>query len=183
MWEKAKITIQELDWKPSDKGLIELLWDTFGGTINEQGYKVLDSHIGAIYGDSITIERCEQICERLKAKGFASTNIVFGVGSYSMGYATRDNQGGAVKSTYVEINGEGVEIFKDPVTDDGTKKSAKGLLKVVLDDSTGVDVLKLQDQCTIEEEKEGLLSTIFLDGVFYNPTSLTAIRTKIDSQI
>lgn len=62
------------------KGVIELLWDTFGGTINEQGYKVLDSHIGAIYGDSITLERAEAICERLKAKGFASTNIVLGVG-------------------------------------------------------------------------------------------------------
>jgi len=81
---------------PEQKGVIELLWDVFGGTINEQGYKVLNSHIGAIYGDSITLERAEQICERLKAKGFASTNIVLGIGSYSMGYATRDQQGGAV---------------------------------------------------------------------------------------
>ena len=62
------------------KGVIELLWDVFGGTINEQGYKILDSHIGAIYGDSITLERAEEICKRLEAKGFASTNIVFGVG-------------------------------------------------------------------------------------------------------
>ena len=42
---------------PEAKGVIELLWDIFGGTINEQGYKVLDPHIGAIYGDSITPER------------------------------------------------------------------------------------------------------------------------------
>ena len=76
---------------PSEKGVIELLWDVFGGTINEQGYKVLDSHIGAIYGDSITLERADEICKRLKAKGFSSTNVVLGVGSYSMGYATRDN--------------------------------------------------------------------------------------------
>lgn len=65
---------------PSDLGVIELLWDIFGGTTNEQGFKVLDSHIGAIYGDSITMERATQICERLKAKGFASTNIVLGIG-------------------------------------------------------------------------------------------------------
>jgi len=139
---QEKITINE--WK----GVIELLWDIFGGTINEQGYKVLDPHIGAIYGDSITLERAQAICERLKAKGFASTNIVLGIGSYSMGYATRDNQGGAVKSTYVEVECSGYpedtspetlepsawtecrEIFKDPITDDGTKKSAKGLLCV-----------------------------------------------------
>jgi nicotinamide phosphoribosyltransferase len=62
------------------KGLIESLWDIFGGPINSKGYKELDSHIGAIYGDSITIERAEQICQRLKDKGFASTNWVAGIG-------------------------------------------------------------------------------------------------------
>jgi nicotinamide phosphoribosyltransferase len=56
---------------PEEKGVIELLWDVFGGTVNEQGYKVLDPHIGAIYGDSITIDRADEICERLEAKGFA----------------------------------------------------------------------------------------------------------------
>ena len=161
-------------------GVIELLWNIFGGTINEQGYKVLDSHIGAIYGDSITIERCEQICERLKAKGFASTNIVLGVGSFSMGYATRDNQCGAVKSTAIVNNGELVEIFKDPVTDDGTKKSAKGLLSVVLDDSTEKDELKLHDQCTWEEEQQGLLLPLYKDGKFLRRTKFNQIKERIN---
>ncbi len=76
-----------------EKGVIELLWNVFGGTVNEQGYKVLDSHIGAIYGDSITRERAIDICERLKAKGFASTNIVLGIGSYTYQYNTRDTFG------------------------------------------------------------------------------------------
>lgn len=163
-------TWEETD-DPECKGVIELLWDTFGGTINSQGYKVLDPHIGAIYGDSITLDRAEQIIERLKAKGFASTNIVFGVGSYSMGYATRDNQGGAVKSTYVEINGEGVEIFKDPITDDGTKKSAKGLLSV----QNG----ELIDQCNAEQEAKGELETIFENGSFRKTTTLAEIRSKL----
>lgn len=160
------------NWKsPENKGVIEILWDIFGGNINDQGYKMLDSHIGAIYGDSITLERAEQIIERLKAKGFASTNIVFGVGSYSLGYATRDNQGGAVKSTAVEINGELVEIFKDPITDDGTKKSAKGLLQV----KNGV----LKDQCTWEEERDSDLKTIFINGDFTYETTLTNIRKRL----
>ena len=67
-------------WTPQEKGVIELLWDIFGGTINEQGYKVLNPHIGAIYGDSITLERADEICRRLENKGFASTNVVFGIG-------------------------------------------------------------------------------------------------------
>lgn len=78
---------------PSCKGVIELLWDIFGGTINEQGYKVLDPHIGAIYGDSITPERQRQIYERLAAKGFAATNIPLGVGSYTYQMNTRDTLG------------------------------------------------------------------------------------------
>jgi nicotinamide phosphoribosyltransferase len=157
------------------KGVIELLWDVFGGTINEQGYKVLDSHIGAIYGDSITIERANEICTRLEAKGFASTNIVLGVGSFTYQFNTRDTFGFAMKATYVEVNGEGREIFKDPITDDGVKKSAKGLLRVAGDETC----MLLEDQCTWEHEATGKLKTIYLNGQFENQTTLTAIRARL----
>jgi len=162
--------------EPSYKGVIELLWDVFGGIVNEQGYKVLDSHIGAIYGDSITIERADEICKRLESKGFASTNVVLGVGSYSMGYATRDNQGGAVKATYVEVSGEGREIFKDPITDDGTKKSATGLLCV---EELPDGKIGLYDKVSWNTEDTGLLQTIYKNGEFYNTTTLSEIREKL----
>jgi nicotinamide phosphoribosyltransferase len=161
--------------KPEVKGVIELLWDVFGGTINEQGYKVLDSHIGAIYGDSITIERAEEICKRLEAKGFASTNIVLGVGSFTYQYNTRDTFGFAMKATYVEVNGEAREIFKDPITDDGTKKSATGLLQVVKEDT----VYQLNDKVDWKKEASGELQTIYLNGQFENQTTLTQIREKL----
>lgn len=143
-------TIEEYKKTSKYKGVIELLWDLFGGTVNEQGYKVLDTHIGAIYGDSITTERAEEICKRLEAKGFASTNIVLGVGSFTYQYNTRDTFGFAMKATYCEVSSkeekcpfnftsrctydrcdckkkiEGREIFKDPITDDGTKSLLKG---------------------------------------------------------
>ena len=160
---------------PKYKGVIELLWDVFGGTINEQGYKVLDSHIGAIYGDSITIDRANEICARLEAKGFASTNIVLGVGSFTYQFNTRDTFGFAMKATYVEVNGEGREIFKDPITDDGIKKSAKGLLRVAGDETC----MLLEDQCTWEDEVTGKLQTIYKDGEFYNQTTLTEIRERL----
>jgi nicotinamide phosphoribosyltransferase len=158
------------------KGVIELLWDVFGGTINEQGYKVLDSHIGAIYGDSITIDRADEICERLEAKGFASTNVVLGIGSFTYQYNTRDTFGFAMKATYVEVNGEGREIFKDPITDDGTKKSATGLLAVYDNYEGG---LTLIDKASWETENEGKLKTIYKDGNFYNETTLTQIKNKL----
>jgi len=164
--------------EPKVKGVIELLWDVFGGTVNEQGYKVLDPHIGCIYGDSITLEKAEQICMRLKDKGFASTNVVLGVGSYSLGYATRDNQGGAVKAVYCEVNGVGREIFKDPITDDGTKKSAKGLLRVDKD-FLGKDYI-LMDEVTWDEERTGLLKEIYSCGIFHSVTTLHEIRARLN---
>ncbi len=211
MWENAKITIEELEWKPSDKGVIELLWDIFGGTINEQGYKVLDSHIGAIYGDSINPERQVEIYKRLEAKGFAATNIVLGVGSYTYQMNTRDTLGFAAKGAWFEVkedtndydgdefdtglpcyNGKATSynIYKDPVTDDGTKKSLKGLLKVTnkceCSETAAIECgSKCKDiyvitECTPEEENEGLLQVIYEDGKFFNTTTLDEIRERIN---
>ena len=160
---------------PSAKGVIELLWDVFGGTVNEQGYKVLDSHIGAIYGDSITIDRANEICERLEAKGFASTNVVLGIGSFTYQYNTRDTFGFAMKATYVEVNGEGREIFKDPITDDGTKKSATGLLHV----TKLMNNYLLIDKVSWPEEDGGELMQLYKDGKFYMNTTLTQIKEKL----
>lgn len=161
------------------KGVVELLWETFGGQTNDKGYKELDPHIGAIYGDSITVARATQICERLKAKGFASTNVVLGIGSYTYQYNTRDTFGFAMKATYGEVDGKGREIFKDPITDDGTKKSAKGLMKIELKDG----VYTLKDQVSWEEEKQGELKEVFRDGKLLLEHSLQEIRQRLKEQI
>ena len=166
---------------PAEIGVIELLWDVFGGTVNKQGYKVLDPHIGAIYGDSITIERADEICRRLEAKGFASTNVVLGIGSFTYQFNTRDTFGFAMKATYCEINGEGREIFKDPITDDGTKKSATGLLCVTRDEYNGDYVL--MDRVDWETSKGGELKTIYRDGKFENTTTLSEIRENLKKNI
>jgi nicotinamide phosphoribosyltransferase len=188
------LTNEEIDEDvhiPTFKGVIELLWDVFGGTVNEQGYKVLDPHIGAIYGDSITIDRADEICARLEAKGFASTNVVLGVGSFTYQYNTRDTFGFAMKATYVEVTHkaesgspefavEGREIFKDPITDDGTKKSATGLLCVEdLPDGT----IGLYDKVSWATEDSGILQTIYRDGEFFNQITLSQIRETLSKQI
>ena len=166
---------------PAEIGVIELLWDVFGGTVNKQGYKVLDPHIGAIYGDSITIERADEICRRLEAKGFASTNVVLGIGSFTYQFNTRDTFGFAMKATYCEINGEGREIFKDPITDDGTKKSATGLLSVTRDEYSG-DYM-LMDRVDWQTSRGGELKTIYRDGKFENTTTLSEIRENLKKNI
>lgn len=177
------------------KGVVECLWDIFGGTVNKQGYKVLNSHIGVIYGDAITRERAKAICERLKAKGFASTNIVFGIGSYTYNYNTRDIFGFAMKATYGELSREyqhplgttnagkketftdAREIFKNPITDDGEKKSAKGLLSIPNTLKDGE--IWLKDQCSWAEEGKGQLQTVFKDGKLIKEVTLTQIRERL----
>jgi len=157
-----------------NKGVVQLLWDTFGGHINEKGYKELDSHIGAIYGDSITIERATQICEGLKKNGFASTNVVLGIGSFTYQYNTRDTFGFAMKATYGEVDGLGRDIYKDPITDDGTKKSARGLIKITKEKGT----YKLTDRVSWDEEKEGELKEVFRDGKMLVDLSLADVRAR-----
>lgn len=160
---------------PENKGAIQCLWEIFGGTTTAMGYKILNSHIGLIYGDSITLTRAQEILSKLEKKGFASGNVVFGVGSFTYQYVTRDNFGFAMKATSGVVNGERRDIFKDPKTDDGTKKSAKGLLRVERENNT----LVLYDQQTQEQETCGELMKVFEDGWFYNECSISEIRKRI----
>lgn len=170
----------EVEATPESKGLIECLWDTFGGTVNDDGLKLLDSHIGAIYGDSITLERQDQIIKKLVAKGFVPS-VVLGIGSFTYQYVTRDTHGSAVKATDVQFGtGNHQPIFKDPKTDK-SKKSAKGLLKVVRVDGR----LTLQDNVTMEEflQDDNELQPIFKNGVLVKETSLKEIREVVNSQL
>lgn len=162
---------------PEFKGAVECLWDIFGGSETEKGFKLLHERVGLIYGDSITLGRAEAICNRLKAKGFASTNVVFGIGSYTYQYITRDTFGFAMKATWGQVNGEGREIMKDPITDRGDKKSAKGLLRVTETD----DGYELKDQCTAEEQLEGDLRVVFMDGTTLNYTTFSEIKERLAS--
>jgi hypothetical protein len=91
-------------------------------------------------------------------------------------YNTRDTFGMAIKATYGRINGAPVDMYKDPKTDSGMKKSAKGLLRVNAD-------LTLSQQVTLSEERQGLLKTIFLDGETQNFQTLAQIRERLLSNL
>ncbi len=157
------------------KGAVEALWDIFGGEVSPQGYKTLNPKIGLIYGDAITLERCKQICERLKAKGFASTNVVYGIGSYTYQYNTRDTFGFAVKSSLVSINGQEKEIFKDPKTDNGVKKSLKGRVVVVKENGK----LVAKDQQPNVHNDQDQLKVVFNNGKLKVEHTLNEIRERI----
>lgn len=167
-----------LEKTPESKGLIEVLWDMFGGTITDKGYKLLDEHIGAIYGDSITLERQREILQRLMDKGFAS-KVVLGMGSYTYQYVTRDTHGSAVKATSIVKDGRRVPIFKSP-KGDASKASAKGLLWVGYNQEGKVI---LESDVSEEREAKGLFEVIFEDGIMVNERSLHDVRRLIKNQI
>lgn len=168
-----------------NKGVIELLWDIFGGTINEKGYKVLDSHIGCIYGDAITLERADEICARLESKGFASSNIVFGIGSYTYNMNSRDTFGFALKSTYAVKDGKEVFLFKNPITDSGEKKSQKGMVVVFKNQETKEitykDGLYYDEKQGYSDVKVELLKPLFKNSKLLRTTTLNEIRNMLSS--
>ena len=188
------VRIEEYTPTAEDMGTVWALWQTFGGTINAKGYKVLDPHVKAIYGDSITPYRCEQIYRRLEQKGFAINNVVLGVGSFSMmclenyndekdefTYSpyTRDTFGIAVKATYAEdADGNPIMIYKQP-KDCDWKKSQKGCCIVTHDEYgnyTYEDGLTWED---VEETDNNELVPVFKDGKMIREWNLDGIRTRM----
>lgn len=151
-------------------GCIRILDKHFGSHVNEKGYRVISDSVGLIYGDSITLERCKSICSRLREMGFSTSNVVFGVGSFTYQYNTRDTFSIACKATWAQVDGVGRDIFKDPVTDDGTKKSACGLLCVYQEG----DCMRVKDRCSREEEEATILEEVFFDGI-YKSTSWESV--------
>jgi nicotinamide phosphoribosyltransferase len=173
------ISDEAKDWRtnPAYFGAIEILAEIFGTTENYAGFKELDSHIGLIYGDGMYEARIRDINARLKAKGFASTNWVAGIGSYSYQMVTRDTFGSAVKATFVEVNGKGRNIQKNPKTDDGTKKSATGRLAV---GTYANGNLYLIQGATDEEIERSVLQPVFRDGEFLKVQSFADVRANLE---
>lgn len=177
-----------------DKGMVESLYELFGGYINSKGYKVMNPKLKAVYGDSITIPRAKEIYKRLEEKGFAANNVSLGVGSFSMECLeedgvlkpfTRDSFSIAVKATYCIYNDNGEEkeifIYKDPKGCSG-KKSLKGLCRVVEDYKEMKVVQELNRQQYDALEPASLFVNYFKDGIV-NKYSFKDIRSRMEDNI
>lgn len=164
------------------KGLIQRLYEIFGGTKNEKGFIEIDSHIGAVYGDSITPERAIAICEGLMKKGFVTVSVGLGIGSYTYQYMTRDTLGFALKGTAEIINGEFRAIYKDPATDsDKFKKSQKGMVAVVFEDGDYKLIDNLTPE-TINDIKGNQLEDVFVNGEFVRTQTFDEIRERVANE-
>ena len=173
------------------KGVVESLYDYFGGTVSSKGYKVLTEQIGCIYGDSIDFDVCKEICRRLKEKGFASSNFVVGLGSACYSYGVnRDTFNFATKATQMVVGGEFVNVKKDPITDSGMKTSTSGHITLIANkegaiigymDADGEHILKRDESETKDKiVSEDIMQPIFLNGEVVNETSFPQVKETLD---
>jgi nicotinamide phosphoribosyltransferase len=166
---------------PEFKGALRLLDEKFGSTTNSKGYKVLNPKIGLIYGDGFYYERLERTFAKMREIGYASSNLVIGIGGLLLQQHNRDEQGFAIKATYSENCGNQMELMKDPVTDH-KKKSLCGLIKLVrMDDGDGTRQYNTIDKVSWKEEEASYLSPVFKNGKLLREYSLKDIRTRLAS--
>ena len=169
-------------------GTLNLLWDIFGGTVNAKGYRVLHPSIGIVYGDAITIARCESICKRMMEMGYAVENVVFGIGSYSMQLRTRDSQGWAYKLTYCETGEKPIMVFKDPKTDkNSVKRSQRGMVRVYQDETGNIMFQDGYFRGMPEKEyqeylEDNMLEPVFENGKLVKEDSFSAIRERLHGE-
>ncbi len=157
-------------------GVVRLLGDTFGTTLNDAGFRRLDPHVGAIYGDGINLQRAEDITRGLEAQGWESVTSVLGIGSYSFQGNTRDTFNSAQKTLWAMVNGNAYNIFKDPITDDGTKKSATGRVAVL---RSMEGELYLIQKATPAQEALSLLRPVWENGQFIKRQDFQDVRRTL----
>ena len=124
----------------------------------------------------------------MEKRGFAATNIVFGVGAFcfhalfdeddKMTVITRDTFGMAMKATYGVFGDKKLFIFKDPKTDEGNlKKSHKGCCQVVdNEDGTFTCHDELMKYCP---EVFTELKTVFRNGTLTKFQNFMDIRRRL----
>lgn len=153
--------------------LLNILWRQFGATINGKGYKVLADGVRVIQGDGINQQSIRNILDAVLKSGFSAENVNFGMGGALLQQLDRDTQKFAFKCSWAEVDGRGVDVFKQPATD-GVKKSKKGRLELI-ETETGLRTVTREQLSGTK--KYSLLETVFLNGDIIREQSLEEIRT------
>lgn len=153
--------------------LLEMLWDGFGGTETDKGYKVLDTHVRVLWGDGIDGDGIIDILEILENAGFAAENMVFGMGGGLLQKnIDRDTERFAFKCAGQIRSGEWYDISKEPL--DASKKSKSGRLALVVDEKEGFRTVKGPDA-------KDVLETVFLDGEVVKMYTLEEVRATAEA--
>ena len=148
--------------------LLDILWNRFGGTTNEKGYKVLDSHVRLIWGDGINLNTIGLILERIAECGYSADNVAFGMGGALLQMVNRDTFNFAFKCSHAIVNGEAIDVRKTPVTDKG-KTSKAGRFSVIRE---GDKYVTVPESKHVKDE----LKTVFYNGLMTAEITFDKVR-------
>jgi len=153
--------------------VLNALGEKFGTTATSTGHKMLPPQIRVIQGDGIDYQSMDMILKAMADAGWAADNVGFGSGGALLQKLNRDTQKCAFKCAYAVCNGEGVDVYKDPITDPG-KKSKKGRLTLEQKENGEWE--------TVTEGKgdpaKDKLVEVFRDGVLLQEFTFADIRAR-----
>lgn len=168
--------------------VVRELEKVFGSTVNSKGYKVLNG-VRVIQGDGIAPPEVTEILECLMAAGYSASNMAFGMGGGLLQKNNRDTHKFALKACAVRVDGEWVDVFKDPseydenwnkIDKQSFKSSKKGRQELLYNSVTGefkTVSLEEMDPYLFNGWEKGL-EVVYENGYTYNETSFTEIRQR-----
>ena len=171
----GKLVVRPDSGNPPDQAVLCLrrLWEHFGGTENEMGFRVLDPRVGVIYGDGINTKSIGEICKAVFEAGYAMSNIIFGMGGGLLQQLDRDTHKFAFKCSAVRIDGEWRDVWKNPVTDTG-KHSKPGRLRLARTE-------KGFNTEPFVEGGEDVLEDVFVNGDLLRKHTLDEVRETVNA--
>lgn len=155
--------------------ILEILWDKFGGIVNAKGYKVLNPCVRVIQGDSMCPETIKALYDKIMELGWSADNLAVGSGGGLLQEnAVRDLHKFAIKASAVQLkDGSWMDVYKDPITDQG-KMSKRGRLKLVIGDN-GYETVRENDP------RENQLVEVFRDGVLTKEWTFDEVKARANS--
>lgn len=180
--------------------ILNLQAETFGYDVNELGFKRI-RYVGCIQGDGIDIMTSRSLIGKIVALGYVADSVVLGSGGGLLQKVNRDTYKFAQKAsailvevadgiygagsaplptdrdtTQFAVKAQWVGIAKDPITDPG-KKSKMGRLGLAKSRLTGEFITYDIDK-GLDSEFEDQLVLVYENGILYNETTLSEIRTR-----
>jgi len=174
---KGTVVIRPDSGNPEEvvSNLLEKLDGAFGHTVNTKGYKVLNHNVRIIQGDGVNYHSIAEILYAAKSRGYSVTNIGFGMGGALLQQLNRDTLKFAFKCSWAEVDGKGIDVYKDPATDTG-KRSKRGKLDLITNEAeTHVRTAR------IGGGNKSLMRTVFKNGQIMLDSTLESVRDRADA--
>ncbi len=154
---------------------LKILDKYFGHTVNDKGFKVLNN-VRVLQGDGINHQTIRSILYTITLAGYSADNVAFGQGGALLQIVNRDDQKFAMKCSAAFVNGEWVDVFKDPITDKG-KRSKKGRM-VLIETENGFKTFTTEDAAYEDIKNQDVLEVVYSMGKLIRDMTFDEVRAN-----